>query len=103
MARSKAAKRKPTPDGKGTDLNAPDLNASDGRGGHARAQARKAAVKKAFGLAPGTREGSASLEAAYLATSRPFLKPSSIAATTAATAKAGRILHGTRSTLFAKN
>lgn len=50
MARSKAAGRKPAPDAKVIDLNAPDLNANDGRGGHIRTQARKAAVKKAFGL-----------------------------------------------------
>ena len=50
MVRSKVAKRKAAPDGKVIGLSAPDLNANDGRGGHARAQARKAAVKKAFGL-----------------------------------------------------
>ena len=50
MARPKATKRKPAPDAKVIDPNAPDLGANDGRGGHTRAQARKAAVKKAFGL-----------------------------------------------------
>jgi len=50
MARAKAIKRKPAPIAKVIDLDAPDLNANDGRGGHARAQARRATVKKAFGL-----------------------------------------------------
>ena len=50
MARSEATKRKPAPDAKAVDLNASELNANDGRGGHARSQARKTAVKKAFGL-----------------------------------------------------
>ena len=50
MARSQATKRRPAPDARAIDLNAPDLGANDGRGGHARTQARKEAVKKAFGL-----------------------------------------------------
>ncbi len=50
MARSKATKLKPARNPKVIDLSAPDLNANDGRGGNARAQARKTAVKKAFGL-----------------------------------------------------
>jgi len=55
MARSKATKRKPAPNTKAIDREAADLNANDGRGGHARAQARKAAVKRAFGLLTGRR------------------------------------------------
>jgi hypothetical protein len=57
MARAKAAKRKSAPKAKFADLIAPvlDLNTNDGRGGYARSQARKTAVKKAFGLLTGKR------------------------------------------------
>ncbi len=50
MARATAAKRKPVPKTKAADLSALDLNTNDGHGGYARRQARKAVVKKAFGL-----------------------------------------------------
>ena len=50
MARLKAAKGKPARKQNIAGPEATMLSINDGRGGHARAQARKTAVKKAFGL-----------------------------------------------------
>lgn len=55
MAREKAAKIRPARKENRAGFEASMLDVNDGRGGHARSQARKTAVKKAFGLLKGKR------------------------------------------------